>query len=98
MHDSSPGLAGSQHWSSDDRDDNADLIGQQGLPPVYLGRLNNFLISVERADNFKTVEYLAIRIAGYLDGVNDAGFELAAANLGPFFERQVDAAMKRVQS
>lgn len=98
MHDSSPGLAGSRHWSSDDRDDTADVIGLQGLPIASVGRLQNLLKCLEQADSSNRVEYFAIRIAGYLDGINDAGYPVAAVNLGPFFERQTDVAMRRVQS
>ncbi|WJD60865.1 hypothetical protein [Pseudomonas kurunegalensis] len=102
MHDSSPGLAGSQYWSSTERDDTDEgdpgVIGQQGLPLANVMRLENLKRCLEQAVDSKTVEHYAARIAGYLDGVNDSGQQVAAANLAPFFEQQVALAMGRVQS
>lgn len=102
MHDSSPGLAGSQYWSSDERDDTdesePDIIGRQGLHPAYIMRLGLLLKSLRSAVDSKTVEHYAARIAGYLDGVNDAGQQVAAANLVPFFDQEAELARGRVQS
>lgn len=99
MHDSTSGLAGSQRWSSDDNaKGHLGVIGQQGLPLANLRRLENLLRSLEQAVNSKEIDYFRARIAGYLDGVNDAGQQVAAANLAPFFEQQVALAMRRVQS
>ena len=102
MRESSPGLAGSQYWSSDEHDDTVEedlgIIGRQGLHMAYLMRLETLVKCLRNALDSKTVEHFAARIDGYLDGVNDAGEQVAAANLRPFFDQEVKLARERLQS
>ncbi|ULL06048.1 hypothetical protein JNO42_03275 [Pseudomonas putida] len=95
MHDSSHGLAGSQHWSSEDASNQEDVIGEQGLPPAMTGRLRTLLQCLQQADRSRVVEHYIVRVAGYIDAMNDTGHHLAAANMRELFEREGDRARAR---